>query len=707
MKMKLEVSAIGGIKDQIVFNVETGKVYGIAGRSGAGKTSLVGSLAAILARNSNRLKIRGGGGGLYANDKSAGRSPLARISCPDQGWEIGWIPGSPVNATDEAPALPNAVFEINQSWGESGKAAARKWRNILGCEIDREAVEERIGNIVGTLADGQKIVARLVEAIDFVNDDWDGAHAIAKDQAKMQKQAWAEVVAEQGQAHETWGTRKGEDWKPRDWSRLSEEHTLAELDKKLSDVKAKQQHLAERKVARQADIQRRDEAIASIPSLETAIQLAREAVQEASAHSDYARVKARIAELEASTPGCPGLVNSGRDEEQVAKIAKERGQLHEILKEAEAMNAALTELNTMRTELRGVEKEFAARDRAGEDGDTLTCPACQTPLTLDQGEGVLKIAGNKKAKGLSDRIATLSANIKAHMSKHGLDEDTQHKDLSSLKASFRSIDKLFQEDVNADKRNKELLDGWRVAVKHHDDLMKAEQAKLPATEPPIPAIPVEDAMANLKLAEGNLAAAQELIATVGRDAVASEGDDESIRLEEEANNLGRARAAKSAHDTAMEKHRLVLKWLAIADVLDPAGMRAEVAKKHMAEFNASLMSICSAIKRPVVQLDSEWRVLIGGRDARVASSGEHWAAAAALTLAACLKAKCPLVLLDKANEIEDVGPLVETLMQYAKEHDLAVLWSVMAKEPQDVGDTASIMWLEDGKLCPVSAGTNF
>ncbi|MCG9064686.1 AAA family ATPase [Laribacter hongkongensis] len=258
----------------------------IAGRNGAGKSSLLEAVRMAMSGDPVRVAKKKDCGQLVTDGHKAG---MVRIEFADGRFATVALPDGKVNRhgqivedPDKARAALPYVLDV-PLFAQAGQDARRELLFALtGCSASAEEVQQRL---ISRGADP----ARVMAVLPLLRCDFDTAEKAARTRATEAKGAWRAVTGE------TYGEKKAELWAPSSVPLVEETGLLAieqELDVVDGEIAAAQQCLG----AMQAERKARQDAIGQRATLEErAGRIERIRVKLAADETELADWAARIA----------------------------------------------------------------------------------------------------------------------------------------------------------------------------------------------------------------------------------------------------------------------------------------------------------------------------------------------------------------------------------------------------------------------------
>lgn len=720
MKIKATVSSIGGITSPVSLDLVSGEAIGICGRSGSGKTSFAATLAAMLAREGDRLGLGVQGKTLYQNDKADNEEPgYADMEAPD--WTLGWLPGQPVSETGNAPKMPNEVANVRECLWAKGQAAATIWQRVLGCNVSMERLSKELQRIIGGEGErSEEILRNILEMVssgDDSGDNWKSAENFCKEMRKTHRREWEKIVSEDGAERQNYGVKIAEGWRPRMWTKLAETSNSGELKQKLTELKTKKGEADRRRVVKGEEIKRRDEAVAALPNLKAE---AERLEQQKSVVDKYERIMELRDDLKKLTESNSSLMDVPELKCTAEEADEKQNELDVLLHKKVAhrehqdklalYDDAVSRLNDQEDRmcehaenLKRAEAE-AERERQKLKG-ALSCPECGASLKMKEKKLVaIETSGRHALDTLKEKQTKTQAVIDEIKKTMPEKPKRPAGNIQTILSKIRAAETLLGEYRASIEHRKKAEAHNEHVVAQHERQIKDIRAKLegmgvsesgPVPEELRPNYGRDEILKELGACNEKIKAKRELVNRVGMDAVADDGEgDDAVAIDEQIEDVEKAIQARIAYTGAKEKHDLSIMWDAIASLLSPAGLRATISKDAREEINKKLEILSGATGRPGVRITEDWRVFIHHRDARIASSGERWTAGAFITIAIALRNECPIVILDKMNEMDKFDEMVHLLKDIAEKKNMAILWTAMTDEPR-----AGALWMEKGKFC--------
>lgn len=164
--------------------------------------------------------------------------------------------------------------------------------------------------------------------------------------------------------------------------------------------------------------------------------------------------------------------------------------------------------------------------------------------------------------------------------------------------------------------------------------------------------------------------------------------------------------AEKARDAAAEKHRDVLEWLDIADLVGPSGIPGELLAEGLAPFNAKLaeLAMLAGWDAPVIADDMSIRV--GQHGYRLGSVSARYRADVLIATAIAIFSGLKFVMLDGIEVLvgAERSRLLKLMSQLAGSVlDTVILIGTLKEAPTRLPATFRVQWIEAGEVVPAEA----
>ena len=251
--------------------------------------------------------------------------------------------------------------------------------------------------------------------------------------------------------------------------------------------------------------------------------------------------------------------------------------------------------------------------------------------------------------------------------------------------SLDDVTKREKELKEADDKVKATKAVWFSASDHHAAArMALEAARVAKSE-----------LDNLPAQEGPAASAAQH-ATAGAALNKAKQQQDEARQQQEA---------ASAFRRALECATNVAAYATVADLLKPTGVRRDVLRKKLADFNGRLAALCETAGWPIVRLTDDLEILCDGRSILLMSASERY--------------RCDVLLQIAIAEIEGSGVLIidgiDILDRDNRNGLLAILLALpkiailtmTANSPATLpdlhkGGVGETYWIENGTAIPLA-----
>jgi hypothetical protein len=179
--------------------------------------------------------------------------------------------------------------------------------------------------------------------------------------------------------------------------------------------------------------------------------------------------------------------------------------------------------------------------------------------------------------------------------------------------------------------------------------------------------------------------------------------DYQVRLQAEQEKKRRAQEADQITTKAADYHRQAMAWDKAYAALSPDGIPAELLAAALDPFNAQLKFIAETIGWPVVALDADMQISLGGRQYRLLSESEQWRTDTVLAIAISHTAGIDFVVLDRFDVLDNTGraQIIDGLDVLAEQQIIEsalVMGTVKNKPDLAAFDQSAVFWIEAGEI---------
>lgn len=236
-------------------------------------------------------------------------------------------------------------------------------------------------------------------------------------------------------------------------------------------------------------------------------------------------------------------------------------------------------------------------------------------------------------------------------------------------------------------------------VKSTLDLMRrsVENAQRDADES-AEAVQRLDALAKVKVEAVDAAAMAEARETVQALQGLRKTRADKVRELETARDAGAAADDKTRR--AAELHADVVAWEAIATALSPDGVQAELLAAALQPLADRLAQSAADLEWPLVTIDADMAIRLGGRPYALLSESEQWRADAMLAEAVAHVSGLRVLILDRMDRLDMPGreQLIKWLDVLAQtgEVDTVLVMATLKALPADLPDTFESHWVDAG-----------
>lgn len=171
---------------------------------------------------------------------------------------------------------------------------------------------------------------------------------------------------------------------------------------------------------------------------------------------------------------------------------------------------------------------------------------------------------------------------------------------------------------------------------------------------------------------------------------------ENTVIIEENNKRIAAAAAKHKTSAAAAHHADVLAWSAIAEDLQPSGIRAQMTSKALLPLQQLLAKFSETLGWRAIELNSDMTITASGRPYRLLSESEQWRVDLVLAMALAKLSGLGLVLADRFDVLDVNNRAgVLDLVDAATADGLQIIMAGTLRAAPDLGDDWAVLWLGD------------
>lgn len=172
------------------------------------------------------------------------------------------------------------------------------------------------------------------------------------------------------------------------------------------------------------------------------------------------------------------------------------------------------------------------------------------------------------------------------------------------------------------------------------------------------------------------------------------------------NELRRARQAATEADAITERaaalHKAAKAYRVAEAALKPDGIPTDLITEAIRPINERLSWSCQYTGWPLVQVDSDCAVTVGGHPYGLASESERWRADVLVAEALAHATGLRCFMYDRLDVLspQNRNPLVAWLDAIARDYDSIVVLGTFKQPPNDTAlpDSVTAYWIEDGAL---------
>lgn len=413
--------------------------------------------------------------------------------------------------------------------------------------------------------------------------------------------------------------------------------------------------------------------------LQAAIEALEGQLAQANRSQGASQERLRVLREKADRP-MPDLAALAKTLEDARQPSKKLKDLEESLAKAKTFIQEIENLRLYKAtlereidELEGQKRELKQGAPSQPDGE---CPSCHTPLIVE------RAGGTDSGITLSLLPASDDEKEASRLNKfYELDRILSSKNVQFLKAKNTLTLRINDQD-RAIQKAMSAVEAERRAIQ--DRIFDAEQNH-------------RDALAMAKAIESAKTELAFLEQNGGATTIADPNAPDSATL---AASLNQARVNLTLWEKwkrAGSLHTAIVQLGAIREALAPDGIEKKKLESSLQQVNAELSTLCSRLKWPVVSINSDMEIHIGGHPYRLASRGMQFRAQVALQLLVATAEHAPVVLIDGADILDAPGR--SGLVAYAREARLRIVVAMTCKldYAQEVSRYfQSSYWLADG-----------
>lgn len=150
-------------------------------------------------------------------------------------------------------------------------------------------------------------------------------------------------------------------------------------------------------------------------------------------------------------------------------------------------------------------------------------------------------------------------------------------------------------------------------------------------------------------------------------------------------------------------HRQAMAWDKAYAALSPDGIPAELLAAALDPFNAQLKYVAETIGWPVVAIDADMQITLGGRQYRLLSESEQWRTDTVLAIAISHTAGIDFVVLDRFDVLDNTGraQAIDGLDVLAEQQiiESALVMGTLKQKPDLAAfDQSAVFWIEAGEI---------
>jgi hypothetical protein len=154
---------------------------------------------------------------------------------------------------------------------------------------------------------------------------------------------------------------------------------------------------------------------------------------------------------------------------------------------------------------------------------------------------------------------------------------------------------------------------------------------------------------------------------------------------------------------AADYHRQAIAWDKAYAALSPDGIPAELLAAALDPFNAQLKYVAETIGWPVVAIDADMQITLGGRQYRLLSESEQWRTDTVVAIAISHTAGIDFVVLDRFDVLDNVGrnDAIDGLDRLAEQQiiESALVMGTLKNKPDLAAfDQSAVFWIEAGEI---------
>lgn len=179
--------------------------------------------------------------------------------------------------------------------------------------------------------------------------------------------------------------------------------------------------------------------------------------------------------------------------------------------------------------------------------------------------------------------------------------------------------------------------------------------------------------------------------------------DYKAQLQAEQEKKRRSQEAEQTTAKAADYHRQAMAWDKAYAALSPDGIPAELLAVALDPFNAQLKYVAETIGWPVVAIDADMQITLGGRQYRLLSESEQWRTDTVLAIAISHTAGIDFVVLDRFDVLDNTGRAqaidgLDVLAEQQIIESALVMGTVKNKPDLAAFDQSAVFWIEAGEI---------
>lgn len=179
--------------------------------------------------------------------------------------------------------------------------------------------------------------------------------------------------------------------------------------------------------------------------------------------------------------------------------------------------------------------------------------------------------------------------------------------------------------------------------------------------------------------------------------------DYQAQLQAEQEKKRRSQEADQITTKAADYHRQAMAWDKAYAALSPDGIPAELLAAALDPFNAQLKYVAETIGWPVVAIDADMQITLGGRQYRLLSESEQWRTDTVLAIAISHTSGIDFVVLDRFDVLDNTGraQAIDGLDVLAEQQiiESALVMGTLKQKPDLAAfDQSAVFWIEAGEI---------